>query len=465
MKTKLLSLCITFAFLSANGQIAIPNPNFESWTQNSIENLMYFQENSNYNCYRENLGTNVSKITPSYQGQYAIELKTIDHYLAYFINTDAKEGNMPAWTNGMAYSGQPTGISGYYKYNVATADSALIVLIFRKNSTVIGEYMFKIGGVKTEFTLFDFDFNPALTQTPDSLIFCMVSSDFMKNENGVNGSTLVVDNVLLKGVVQQPVELNGDFENWEITNMPPKIDDWDVNDEGFERTSDAQKGEYALKLTTYEGEENGQATARPGYLSSGYWDDNCGCLKGGYPFSNMKDTLALWYKYSPQNGDKAQVSLSFKKNGSQFEYREVTLNSSAAYTYMELPFQLGTIPDTVIVQAISSLWTNKDVAYLGSTLILDNLYFKSSLNQTGITNVHQKDLCIYPTIVSKEIFLLNTNNEVQKISILDVSGKRVACFETADYKINTANFRPGVYLLTVCNKDKNRHFRFIKIQE
>ena len=207
------------------------------------------------------------------------------------------------------------------------------------------------------------------------------------------------------------------------------------------------------------------AIARPGYLSSGYWDDNCGCLTGGYPFSNMKDTLAFWYKYSPQNGDKAQVSLSFKKNGSQFEYREVTLNSSAAYTYMELPFQLGTIPDTVIVQAISSLWTNKDVAYLGSTLILDNLYFKSSLNQTGITNVHQKDLCIYPTIVSKEIFLLNTNNEVQKISILDVFGKRVACFETADYKINTANFRPGVYLLTVCNKDKNRHFRFIKIQE
>jgi len=171
-------------------QNAIPNPDFELWTQNSIENPLSLLFTSNQDCYWDNLPSNVRKVTPAYHGNYAIELKSIANHLAFAVNTNPQNGDLSLWTNGIAYTDRPTGIRGYYKYNIETADSALLGAIFRKNSAVIGNYQYKIGGVKTSFTLFDFNFTPALTQDPDSLIFCLVASDFFKNENGLNGSTL-----------------------------------------------------------------------------------------------------------------------------------------------------------------------------------------------------------------------------------------------------------------------------------
>ncbi|MBV5342869.1 hypothetical protein JZU68_04390, partial [bacterium] len=76
--------------------------------------------------------------------------------MAFMLNTDSKSGNMSLWANGMAYTGRPTGIRGYYKYNLATSDSALMIVVFRKSGTTIGSYQYKLGGIKPDFTLFDY---------------------------------------------------------------------------------------------------------------------------------------------------------------------------------------------------------------------------------------------------------------------------------------------------------------------
>lgn len=464
MKNQLLFLCIALVAIEMQSQNAIPNPDFEHWTQNSIENPMYMPFTSNHDCYRDDLPSNVKKVSPGYTGQYAIELQTVGNHLAYTLNTDPKEGNLNLWTNGIAYSEMPTGIKGHYKYNVEITDSALLIVIFRKNKAEIGNYQFKIGGIKSTFTPFEFEFTPALTQTPDSLILCLVASNIYKNENGVNGSTLTVDNVSFVGVSTQPSELNGDFEQWSNFQLPLIIDDWNSqnkDEDGLSRTNDAKQGEYALQLTTYLGEDNNVPKARPGYLTSGYWDNNCGCLKGGNSYTLTKDTLAFWYKYAPQSTDLAQVSLQFLQNGNQIGGQHLNLNASSNYQYIEMPFELGTSPDHVIIQVASSQWDNSALSYVGSTLILDNLYFKSS--KVNSTPIHFKnELKWWPNPVVDKLNISNLIDPNNTINIYNSRGQLHYSEKLSNNSIDVSALSKGLYIVQISGESLNYIFKFTK---
>lgn len=461
MKNQLLFLCMVLVALELYGQQAIPNPDFENWTQNSIENPLYITYNSNKDCYRDNLPSNVNRVSPGYSGQYAIELKTVSNHLAYAINTDPREGNIQLWSNGIAYSEMPTGIKGYYKYNVETADSALLIVLFRKNRATIGSYSYKLGGLKTSFTEFAFTFAPALTVAPDSLVFCLVSSDFMKNESGVSGSTLVVDGVRLLGVATQPSELNGDFEQWGSVLMPLQLNDWNLQNremEGFSRTTDAKHGSYALQLRTYAGEDNNVARARQAYLTSGYWDDVCGCIKGGYPYSLTKDTLAFWYKYAPQSTDMAEVSIQFLKNGTQVGGEHINLNASANYEYVEMPFQLGTAPDRVVVQIASSQWTNSALSYVGSTLIVDHLYFKSSL----VSGAQQHEVvgigCWYGPQTDR-LYVRGVDYRQCELSIYTLAGQLLRRELLQSDGVDVGGLGKGLYVVQICYAQRRYQYK------
>ncbi len=465
MKKQLLFLCIAIAAIDLQSQNSIPNPDFELWTQNSIENPANLSFNSNQDCYRDSEPSNVKKVTPAYHGTYAIELKSINNHLAYALNTDPIQGDMNLWKNGIAYTGRPTGIRGYYKYNVETADSALVVVIFRKNSTTIGNYQYKLGGIKPNFTLFDFSFTPALTQDPDSLIFCLVASDFYKNENGLNGSTLVVDSVSLKGVSTQPALLDGDFEIWQNQLMPIELNEWNPQNkdqDGLSRSTDAKTGQYALQLTTFLGEENNLSRAEPGYLTAGYWDNNCNCMRGGLPYTLTKDTLAFWYKYNPQNNDQAQVYLDFQKNNSNIGGSFINLNASSTYQYAELPFQLGDVPDHVIIQAISTLWQNKNVAFVSSTLLLDNVYFKSSLN-TNNPNIGETTISLWPNPVADKLKISNFTADVRSIDIYNIAGRKVLSGALLSNSIDVSMLSKGAYIVKINTSTEILKFKVIKI--
>ena len=462
MKKQLLFLYIAVVAIEMQSQNAIPNPDFELWAQDSYENPMSLVFNSNENCYRHNLPPNISKVTPAYHGMYAIELKSITNQLAYALNTDPSEGDMNRWKNGIAYTDRPTGIRGYYKYNVETADSAMLVVIFRKNSTVIGNYQYKLGGLKPNFTLFDYSFTPALTENPDSLIFCLVASDFSKNENGLNGSTFIVDSVSLKGVSTQPALLDGDFETWQNYLLPLELNDWNPqnkNQEGLSRSTDAKTGQYALQLTTFLGEQNNQPSAQPGYLTSGYWDDICGCSQGGMPYTLTKDTLVFWYKYTPQGNDQAQVYLEFRQNGLQIGGALQNLNAATSYQYVEIPFQLGVVPDHVIIQAISSQWQNRSLSYVGSTFLLDNMYFKSSI--TGVAeNVFKDKITLSPNPVRGVLNINTSDISIKSIDLYDITGKKVFTTFSGVSNIDVSTLTNGVYFVRI---DTGKHFLNYKI--
>jgi len=385
MKTHLLLIAFIFS-LTAMGQYPIANGGFENWNSRSFDFPEYYPFNSNSD-YMSAAVFNLTKTTDASHGSFAARMITLEEKerglnFGYFLNSNVGNKNPQDWTGGIPISETPTGLQGYFKYNVAQGDTALAIVAFSKGGVNIGTYFFPLYGVHTSYTLFDFNFLPALTVTPDSMVVGFVSSLATK-EIGLPGSELFVDNISLKGVTEQPDRMNGDFEYWN-TNTIESPQNWysqNVRIEAFTKTSEAIEGSFAIQLTTEIGDQNGHQVARPNQISTGYWIDNSGTSAGGTRFCNSKDTLAFYYKYVPTKPDgMAEVTLQFKKNGNNFWFSNYNLSASADYKYMELPFEIGNgmmTPDTVIISFTSSRWSDSLTSYAGSVLTLDNLHFKA----------------------------------------------------------------------------------------
>jgi len=456
MKTHLLLLVIVTSSIVAFGQDSIPNGDFEKWNSTMYENPLYYPFTSNETALYDLSTINVIKTTDAYHGQSAVQVSSLTAFfgtnMGYFLNTPTKNGNISLWTGGMPYTEKPTGIRGYYKYNVATTDSAMIILVFRKGSNTIGTYQNKIGGIKTDYTLFNLPLVPALTETPDSVVFGVVSSDYMKNENGVPGSVLKIDSVSFTGVANQPTAMNGDFEFWQQSQTPYILDGWvDSNKtpQGVNKTADAKTGQYALELTTYLGDENGIPRAQPGYATTGYWDNNCNCQKGGKPYKNTVDTLSFWYKYSPTTNDSATVSLMFKKNGNPFSSENIILKASTNYKYAEMPFQLWQTPDSVIINLQSSVWENKAISFVGSVLKIDDLKFKWKA-KTGLVNpVSDYNISISPN-PSNGRFIINSNcSDMYSFDVFNAIGCKIYTSTALSKEINLTNSPNGIYFVKI----------------
>ena len=467
-------LCIMIA--SANiiqGENSIPNGGFETWSSITYSNPLNYPYSSNGEMadlfLKYEIPFNVVQTTDAYHGYYAVQLSSVEfggrNGFGYFLNSNPKNGNPTTWKGGAPYSEIPTGIRGYYKYNVENTDSATIIIVFNKAGSNIGTYFFKLGGIKTDYELFDFSFSPALTQTPDSVIFAAI----LVSENGIPGSVLKIDSISFTGVNTQPDLLNGDFETWQdYTIHTPG--NWYIEN-GASRTTEAYSGNYAIKLNTYLGQDNGVDKARPGRISTGYYLDNCNenCIEqGGYPYTNQIDTLVFYYKYTPSGNDSAQVSLNFKKNGNNIFFVAVDLHSSATFQQVEIPFEVWQSPDSVIVDIQSSNWEDSLVSFVGSELIVDNIYFKSQGEPTGLFNYKNSNgiqIIPNPAFDFITVNINNVNDDFFTLNIYNNAGTLVKS-ETQvknQQKINVADLPNGTYIISVKTKDSTKTEK-LKIQ-
>jgi len=482
MKKLLLLLPLAYMAITAYGQTSIPNGNFESWNSVTYDYPLNYLYNSNYDAiyrYETPLPFNVIKTVDAYHGTYAIEVSTVtsgtNTALGYFLNSDPKSGNPSEWTGGAPYTEIPTGIQGYYKYNVATGDSAVIFAVFSKGGINIGTYLYPIGDLHIDWTHFNFTFDPPLSEAPDSVIFAATSSNIMVSDNGVAGSILNLDSVSFTGVTSQPEELNGDFELWETeTLLTPE--DWfmqtNYDQRGVEsRTTGAVKGLYAIELKTYLGENDGRPAARGEQASTGYYLNNCdnNCVQlGGHEFTKQKDTLAFWYKYVPTSNVMAQVSMNFKKDGASFMWEGRDLEASADYKYFEIPFDLWQAPDTVIVNIQSLLWEDTLVSALGSVLTIDEIHFKSQpILYTGLPKfVTDNTLKVFPNPSSGKIRIKN-GADVTQVIVYNQLGRQVySRILTEGEKLNEIDLtrlKKGVYFIEIYDPE-NRHTQKIVIQ-
>jgi hypothetical protein len=472
MKKKLLLLCLVFVAIIVHGQTpSIPNGNFEQWTSATCDDVQNYLGSSNsQNFFRYHLPFNVVKSTDAYHGTYAVQLTTNasakDTSFAYFINTDPN-GPPNSWTGGMPYNEKPTGIRGYYKYNVATADSATIIIAFSKAGTNVGTYVFTIGGIHNTYTLFNFNLSPALSVTPDSVVFGALSCKLNGGPNGptgIPGSILKLDSVSFTGVASQPALMNGDFELWKSQTFSNPNNWYLQNDDGrgTNRTTDVEAGSYAIELKTFPGDHNNHPIAQAGSISTGYYPENCNnCTEqGGYPFSNKIDTLAFWYKYVPSGNDSASVFLNFKKSGVKFFGTGVSLHAAATYQYKEIPFNTVQTPDSVLIQIQSSSWNDTLLSFVGSDLKIDEIHFKSQPLTTGIVNNrNEHTLSVFPNPTTGKIQIQNLGVDVQNLEIYNVLGETV--YTTCRLKQQTVNeidlsgFQKGIYFVKMTAGEKN----------
>jgi hypothetical protein len=478
MKKNLLLLCLMFVAIIVHGQTAsTPNGDFEQWTTGTCDNLQNYPINSNtQNFFRYHLPFNVIKTTNAYHGTYAVQLSTnataTDTSFGYFINANPN-GPPSNWTGGMAYSEKPTGIRGYYTYNIAATDSATIIIAFSKSGINIGTYIYPIGGIHNTYTLFDFNFNPALPVTPDSVVFGVLSCKLGPNgPMGVPGGILKIDSVSFKVAGPQPALMDGDFELWKSQSFYSP-NNWYLQSDNalaVNRTTDVKAGNYAIELQTYLGDHNNHPVAQGGSISTGYYPENCNnCTQqGGYPFSNKVDTLAFWYKYVPSGNDSAGVFLNFKKNGVGIFGTGVSLHAASTYQYKEIPFNMGQSPDSVIVQFQSSSWNDTLTSFVGSDLKIDEIHFKSQSIITGIFNYkNESSLSVFPNPTTGKIQIQSLGS-IQNLEIYNVLGEQIY---KAPYskqqtmnEVDLSNFQKGIYFVKISYENGKAEMRTVITQ-
>ena len=462
-KNLLLIIVLYFVSISVIAQDLVPNRSFENWVNGNYYYPQFYPFNSNNEVFfLYQLPFNETRTTDAYHGTYAVQLTTVaserDTSVGYVVNSPYTDGNIDTWHGGIPISGIPTGIRGYYKYNVVSGDAGFIVVTFSKSGTNIGSYMYLLEGNHAAYQPFNFTFAPALAVAPDSIVFGAASSDLFNGRQKA-GSTLLIDSVKLTGVVTQPLLMNNDFELWQnVAVEKPAI--WYAEREGTKKTTDAYLGSYAAEMTTFSGNDGGVIVARGGQISTGYYSQSCNCLEGGYPYTLKKDALVFYYKYAPAPGsdDQAEVSLVFRKNGVNIWQSGAMLGAAADYTRYEFPFDQPADPDSVVIFFQSSTWNNKALSYVGSVLKIDDVHFKSEETPTAIRKISKTDkISVYPNPttgkLSVEIPEFNTDSTQPGIEIFNVIGNPVHKSTALSQKteIDLSGLPDGVYILKVYN--------------
>jgi Secretion system C-terminal sorting domain len=464
-KQLLLLLAVSIAAFSY-GQIAIPNGNLESWTTTSYDSPTNYPYTS---ISAQSPAITVVKSTDAYSGTYAVNLKSFvsgkDTASGYFINTPPNRGP-DSWTGGMAISGMPKSIRGYYKYNIA--DSACVILAFSKAGVNIGTAIINFGGIKNSYTLFDLSI-PALGQTPDSVAVAFVANKLINgNLKGIPGTELFLDSVSFTGLASQPTLMNGDFEAW-ATTTNYTLDNWYQSSQGCARTTDHNGGSYAIELTSYMQNNGGTNRCEAGTITNFTYPNNCknDCKSiGGIPFDNQTDTLAFYYKYLPANpGDSTNVSLDFKKNGTQFGGAGIYLKASSSYKLAQIPISLGQKPDSALITFRATNWQDSLLSFAGAKLIIDDIHFKKLPSlPTGLV-APETDIQIAPNPCNGKFHIIGITTDNSIVELYNIQGVKVysnpSFDKIKDDEIDISSAGKGVYLLKVVEGNKTTTHKIV----
>jgi len=414
-------LLLFAAIISQTGVFAqaVPNGAFENWNQTSYNEPSTWTTGNLRDVQRSGIPS-VTKVT-GFSG-FGLRIETTitgpEISESYIINTDNPCNDPPQWTGGVPYSQQPTAITGYYRYSLPVNDTALMIVIFRKNGAHIGDNYIKIRGTGTQNTWASFSFPVTCNGTPDSVIIAAASSNKINNVGIQNGSFLELDNLAFAGATQQIA--NGTFESWApMTN--DKLTSWNAWGSGISRSTVSHTGIYAIRLETTS--ESCQGAVSSG-ITTGTLTNNG--PKGGIPYTGLVDTLCGYYKYTPAGTDTAIINVNLTKNNSNIFGNGKWLTAAANYSYFEIPLNPGMAPDTMRIDIASSKWMINQ-SNIGSVLFFDNLFLKSS--PVGIKS--NADLVgklnVYPN-PAKEFVNFRIRTKVFEnalINIYDYSGKLV----------------------------------------
>lgn len=255
----------------------------------------------------------------------------------------------------------------------------------------------------------------------------------------------------LAGVNGQEIP-NGNFEEWEIlqgvnTEFPTGWITSNFSGAGAglmpnaEKTTDAKKGNYAIKLTTVDGFDADEPLVGAA-LYDGALDNTPTELRGYYKTSLVGDDAAVITLDIVSGGDVIGIAnIEFESNESGYTY------FSAAIDYL--------VADPNAEWFYLSIYSSIDVGIVGSTLFIDGLNFDGITAISDLNSV-KIDLVIAPNPVS-ELLNISVDNLSDNLdmTIYDTRGKIVEASQfNQNLTIDVSQYPGGQYFITLRNSLK-----------
>ena len=429
----------TLAFLVALSlpifaQNDIPNWSFEKWDTIS----MFFPKQWDI------VAGKTTPVQPSHGGTWACKLEIDSTQGGLGVLIDGQTNSGISFWGGKPYSQRPDSVDIYMKYNIVPNDSAVMLLMFKKNGVYITDTFPPIpiawGTDTNSFHDVKFKINYNTSDTPDTVIFGIVNSDYVAHPNGPwpSANFLIIDDITFTGTgITQQLPNNG-FESWDTVSIisPHK---WDNSNSqknsamglpaAVSISTDHTTGNYAAKIQNYiSATDTIQGVIFTPSNSAQPWD-NHPAFALTQPFTY--NTFSVDYKYLPQNSDSMGVNVMLYKNGNPIDessYKNGATVSSWSTLDLPLNYNTSDSPDSAKIYFWAFNCSGNTCKPLGnSVLFVDNLHFHTITGikpQTGLNN----SFSVWPNpfINTTTItYQLNTTEKV-KIKVLDVLGNEVA---------------------------------------
>lgn len=458
-----LLFLLAFSMISLLNAQVIPNPNFENWTD-----IIYAEPNSWASSNRESIPKYQVATTKTVTGNTGLGLRLEtyingnDSAFGYIIygsgNGDPTQGE-----GGLPYNELPSGITGYYRYNLPGNDTAIMLVILKNAGNVLSTDVIKVRGTGTlsAFTQFNYSLAAAATVTtnPDSVIIAFASSNAIDEVGMENGSYIELDEIAFTGTnITQPL-MNGGFESWMQDTLNIAAG-WKQGGAPVKKVP-GYGSNYAARLKTvlYDGNNVGASG-----LTNGFFPPQGGPPQAGLPYTLMSDTLYGYYKFSGSN-DSGVVHYVTKITGSVVGQGIKYFKTANNWTYFKMPILSASTPDTMQLNFYSHQPPG-NMNSVGSTLEIDNLYLFSSPNTKLIGNALNDLIFIYPNPSSDIIYINSKALAPKNIVITDIQGKTmdVDIMQTSsdNAKIDVSKLNKGLYFVKIYYNDYHLVRKIIK---
>ena len=231
------------------------------------------------------------------------------------------------------------------------------------------------------------------------------------------------------------------------------------------KSNDAHSGSFAAQVESgdFVNPQTGDTLSIPGRLITGSGGGMVPPIDG-FSISYHPDSLVGWFKYFPVANDSAIFRVTLSKWNAFSESRELigqglySSQGSLDYARFSMPIQYSSadLADTCTIEFFSS---NPFSGVQGSVLLVDDVELIASLN---VVNVVDNPFLIYPNPV-RDILILQGGDQENQIEISNALGQKCTSKVLVDVKgIDVSNLTPGMYFLSVSNKEKITIKAFLK---
>jgi hypothetical protein len=224
-------------------------------------------------------------------------------------------------------------------------------------------------------------------------------------------------------------------------------------------------GSKSVKIVTSDvsaisGSTNGLLPPTSGIMLTGSTLFGPPWVKLGYPFSQRKDSLGFFARYTPVGNDTAYAQVILYKRQTQRDtiamgYTKITAASAFNLNYVVLNYNPNfpntILPDSALIIFSSSMPVG---AQLGSTLWVDDL--KWGTVNTGITEITKNEaIKVAPVPASEFISFDFGKAKATRVEIIDVNGKQIESISVylKNQSIGIAHLANGLYFYAVRDKE------------